>query len=344
MVEINHNNEKDLRNLKIHGRPQKTNELDDHPDVLGYNFENVFNFDDFISSYSSIGFQATNLSKAIHIIKAMRRDNAKIYLSFTSNIISSGLRDIITFLVKNKFVDVIVTSAGGVEEDIIKIKNSFKIGDFSAPPKALYDNGIFRTGNIFVPNSRYTYLELFLDPLLEKLYSNNKKIFSTNEFISELGLALEDEEGAESSYIYWAYKNNIPVFCPGIVDGSIGDIISFFKYNHKDFYIDTTGDVEKINNMTLQFDKTGVICIGGGLPKHFVLNANILREGADYAVYINTAQEFDGSDSGANIQEAQSWYKIKLSALSVKVCAEATLVFPILVAATFKKEYDSSKK
>jgi deoxyhypusine synthase len=329
-------------------KAQKANNLDDTPDIVGFDFEtkleNKADFDRFIDSFSTTGFQATNIGQAIQIIKAMRRENSKIFLTFTSNIISSGLRDIITFLVKHKYVDVIVTTAGGVEEDIIKVKSSFKLGTFDASPKALYDNGIFRTGNLFVPNTRYAYLELFIDPFLKQLYADNKKILSTHEFIKELGLALNTQENKESSYIYWAAKNDIPVFSPGLVDGSIGDLLYFFKYNHKDFYLDTTGDIKKINDITLQFEKTGVICLGGGLPKHFALNANILREGADYAVFINTAQEFDGSDSGAKIAEAQTWNKIKLTALHTKIFADATTVFPLIVAATFKKEFDNKKK
>lgn len=340
-MELNEKNFEELKKVKVHGRPQKTNDLDDYPDVQGYNFEEKFDFDAFINSFAAIGFQANHLAQAIQIIKAMRRDKAKIYLTFTSNMISSGLRDIITFLVKHKFVDILVTSAGGVEEDIMKIKGTFKIGDFTASSQALYTNGVFRTGNLFVPNSRYTYLEQFLDPFLKKSYDEGKKTLSTNEFIRELGLALEDEDQKESSYIYWAAKNDIPVFCPGLVDGAIGDIISFFKYNHKDFYLDTSGDAEKINNLTLQFEKTGIITLGAGLPKHFALNANILRDGVEYAVYLNTAQEYDGCDSGANIQEAKTWYKVKMNALSVKVHVDATIAFPLIVSQTFKKEFDA---
>jgi deoxyhypusine synthase len=325
-------NQHEQKEKKLYPHPQKLNDLPDHPNIEGYDFSKSFDFTSFLQSYASTGFQASNLAKGIETIKAMKRENATIYLTFTSNMISSGLRDIVTYLVKEKFVDVLVTTAGGVEEDVMKIKAPFKLGTFNASPRSLYDNGVFRTGNLFIPNTRYAYLELFIDPFLKQLYEEGKKTLCTHEFIKEMGLKLEGQENAESSYIYWAAKHNIPVFCPGLIDGSIGDMISFFKYNHKDFYLDTTGDIVGIDKISNNAEKTGIICLGGGLAKHFALNSQIIREGADFAVYVNTAQEFDGCDSGANISEAQTWSKVRLDALSVKIHADATIVFPLLIA------------
>ena len=99
--------------------------LEGHPEIRGYDFEQEFNFQEFLNSYSLMGFQGTHLAQGIEIIKAMRREKATIFLSFTSNQVSSGNRDIIKYLVKHKKVDVLVTSAGGVEEDIIKCLTFF---------------------------------------------------------------------------------------------------------------------------------------------------------------------------------------------------------------------------
>merc|ERR1712118_277563 len=85
--------------------------------------------------------------------------------------------------------------------------------------------------------------------------------------------------------------------------------------------------------------KSGVIILGGGMVKHHTLNANLMRNGADFCVYVNTGQEFDGSDSGARPDEAKSWGKIRVHAAPVKIYADATLVFPLLVARTFAKKF-----
>jgi len=113
--------------------------------IKGYDFNQGVNWDKIIDSFSSTGFQATHLSKAIEIIKKMKKENCFIYLGYTSNMVSSGLRDIFRYLAEHRMVDVIVTTAGGIEEDIIKCLGDFKLGDFKAPGKDLRDKGITRS-------------------------------------------------------------------------------------------------------------------------------------------------------------------------------------------------------
>jgi deoxyhypusine synthase len=320
--------------------------MEGFPEIRGYDFEGKFDFDKFVSSFKYMGIQATNLGMGIDITNQMIDDEAKIFLSCTSNMISSGNREIIRFLVKNRMVHVLSISAGGVEEDVIKSLKPFVIGSFEMSGRALFDKGVGRIGNIFAPFDRYLYFEKFMQPLFDRIYSEQKereRPFTACEFIRELGREMENLENKEDSIVYWAYKNDIPIFCPALTDGSIGDLLHFQKMKRKDFYLDILGDHEKIVNIALNSEKTGAILLGGGVSKHYVLNANIFREGLDYAVYINTAQEYDASDSGGNPQEAMSWAKIKVNAPNVKIRAEASLVFPILVAATFKKKYDRER-
>jgi len=94
----------------------------------------------------------------------------------------------------------------------------------------------------------------------------------------------------------------------------------------------------------LRAKKSGMIILGGGVIKHHICNANLMRNGADYSVFVNTASEYDGSDAGARPDEAVSWGKIRLDSKPVKLWAEATLVFPILVAETFVRNFDKAKR
>ena len=103
--------------------------------------------------------------------------------------------------------------------------------------------------------------------------------------------------------------------------------------------LDLTADIRRINDEAVRARKTGVIILGGGMVKHHTMNANLMRNGCDFCVYISTAQEFDGSDSGARPDEAVSWGKIRVDAKPVKVHAEATLVLPLIVAQTFCKRH-----
>ena len=299
--------------------------------IKGYDFDNGVDYEKIIDSYTTTGAQASNLARAIEIIKKMQEQKAFIYLGYTSNMVTSGLRDVFRYLVKHKLVDVIVTTAGGIEEDIIKCLGDFKLGDFRLNGAKLRDDGINRAGNILIPNSRYCRFEDFIIPILEK-YKN--QTLPASKLIHILGKEINNEE----SIYYWAQKNNIPVFCPAITDGSLGDMIYFFKQKHPEFKVDVSDDIVEINNSTIGKEKTGVIILGAGVIEHHILNANMFRNGADYAVYINTSQENDGSDAGALPSEAISWGKLTKDCESVKVYGDATILFPLIVAKCFAKK------
>jgi len=305
--------------------------------IKGYDFNKGVNWEDIIKSFKSSGMQASHFARAVEISRKMIKDKAFIFLGYTSNMISSGNREIIRYLVENKKVDVCVTTTGGIEEDIIKCLGDFALGDFRADGKVLRDKGINRIGNIFASNNEYVKFEEFFQPILNELYDEQKKtgkVFTPSEIIWKLGEKINNKE----SVCYWAWKNKIKIFCPAFTDGAVGDNIYFFRLKGNDFLVDIARDAEEFNNMTIGLKKSGVLVLGAGIVKHHILNANMLRNGAEYAVYINTAVEYDGSDSGALPEEAVSWGKIKKDAESVKVFGDATILFPLLVAESFAKE------
>ncbi len=310
--------------------------------IQGYDFDGEFDAKKFFSSFKDTGFQATNLGNAIEMVKKMQKEKARIFLGFTSNMASCGVRETINYLVKNKFVHFLVTTTGGVEEDIIKTHKQFLHGDFEADGSWLRKNGVNRTGNIFIPNDRYIWFEKFIHPVLERFYSKQKeigKICDSVEFIQELGKELENYPNKESSYVYWAYKNKIPLLCVPLLDGAIGDHVYMFKKEHTDFKIDLIKEWELLIDTVLEDEKSGAIIIGGSVPKHHIMGAFMMREGIEYTIYINTGYEGEGSNAGANPEEAKSWGKAntdKKEAETVKIWGEASIIFPLLVAAGFK--------
>ncbi len=328
---------------KLYYNLKKSVDLSRLPKIEGYNFEKN-DFEKILESFNTTGLQAGELGRAIEITKTMIREKVPLFLSYTSNMVSSGVREHICYLVKNNKVNVLVTAAGGIEEDVIKARMPFSVGDFNAKGETLFDSGVSRIGNIFTTNEHYTYFEFFMRKVFDKLMEEKTKdgycIVSPSEIAEMMGRLIESEEEYDfnSSIVYNAYKNKIPIFCPGIVDGAIGDMLYFYKKNHSNFVLDTARDHERIIDYTLQQEKTGAIILGGGISKHYVLNANIFKEGLDYAVYISTAQGFDGSDSGGNVDEAISWAKVKPTAMHAKVYCEASIAFPLLVAASFAKK------
>jgi len=306
--------------------------------ILGYDFDKGVNYQKIFESFETTGYQATAFARAQKIIQTMIDENATIFLGYTSSMVTSGLRDIFRFLAEHNKVQCIVTTGGGIEEDIIKCLGNFIMGDFKARGIELRKKAINRTGNIFVPDSRYLKFEEFVMPILQELYDEQKKTgkpILPSQLIWKLGEKINNKE----SIYYWAWKNQIKVFCPAILDGSLGDMVYFFKYQkgNEDFIIDIAEDTKNLNDSTIGLEKSGVIILGSGIVKHSILNAHLYRDGADYAVYINNAQEFDGSDAGATPDEAVSWGKIRTDAVSEKVFGDATILFPLLVAETFAK-------
>ena len=294
-------------------------------EVKGMNIGKVRDVKSLVKQYRNLGFQATNLAKAADIVNKMK--DSTVFLTFTSNMVSSGLREVFAYMCEKKMVDVIITGAGSIEEDLIKSKKSFLLGDFHMDDVELHKKGINRIGNILVPNDRYELLEDILVPFFDKMLKK-KDIFSPSELVFELGKEIKDKK----SILYWATNNNIPVFCPAITDGAFGLQIYFYKQKHDGFGIDVTSDMKKLAEITLNADKTGGIMLGGGFAKHHAIGVNILREGLDYAVYVSTATQYDGSVSGARTKEAVSWSKIKENSNSVFVEGDATILFPLIIS------------
>ena len=237
-----------------------------------------------------------------------------------------------------------MTTAGGVEEDLIKCLAPTYVGSFGRHTGAsLRARGINRIGNLYVPNDNYCAFEDWVVPILDRIFEEQQSgtgdrsepgsLWTPSRLIRRLGKEIDDP----SSVYYWAYRNDIPVFCPALTDGSLGDMLYMhtYKTSPHQLFVDIVGDVRRINTLALRARRVGVVVLGGGIVKHHIANACLMRNGAEYAVYVNTAQEFDGSDAGARPDEAVSWGKIKSDAPAVKVCADATLVFPLIVAATF---------
>lgn len=310
--------------------------------VEGYDFRGDFDLGEMLEAYGTTGFQASHLKEAIDIIKEMRENNDKIFLTFTSNIISSGLRETIAYLVREDFVDVVITSSGSHTEDVIKTSRPFKMGGWDADEALLREQGINRLGNIYVESDNYVWLESWLNNEFFPDFFGEEKMRSPTEVARELGKAVgEDEElDHEDSFLYWASENDVPVFCPALIDAEIGDYMFYYRQeNDSEIGIEILDDWDKLIHEAISAETTGIIAIGDGVPKHQAIMSNLFRGGTERAVYISTGMEGDGSLSGAPPKEAVSWGKIKEEVKNyTQVEGEATLVAPLIVAAAFKMD------
>lgn len=274
---------------------------------------------------SRIGFQSIELAKASDVIVKMKKDSARIFLTFTSNMVTSGLRGFFAQLISKGMADVIVTTAGGLEEDIMKANGErFRIGRFSADDMELHEKGINRVGNLFINNESYMNFEDRMLPMLDKLYEKQKR-WAVSELLRELGLLLADED----SILYQAAKKNVPIFCPAITDGALGFHLFMFQQKHPDFIVDVVKDFGNILGCTSHDEKKGIIALGGSISKHHAILCTLLNGGADYAVYVTTAHKTSGSMSGATTDEAKSWGKVRDESDVATVIGDVTIMFPL---------------
>jgi deoxyhypusine synthase len=277
--------------------------------------KDVHSLTDFLKNIEYVGFQATKIGVAKKILKKMEKSYN--ILAFTANLLATGIRGVIIDIIKTGKFKMIITTGGSIDHDIIRAFDDYYIGNFEMSDKLLHRKGYNRLGNIIIKNSSYELLE----NITKKVIPEGK--YTPSQIAKMYGEYLYKNN--KESFLAEAYKRDIPVFCPGIVDAAIG--LNFYFMN---ISIDPIPDLKNMINIINQQDKTGALIIGGGISKHHTIGANILRGGLDYSIYISTATEYDGSLSGAKTNEAISWGKINEKARHVNIYGEASIVLPLL--------------
>jgi deoxyhypusine synthase len=284
---------------------------------------------------------AGRLAKAVDVFTEMLSDESyTVFLSLAGPMVPGGLRNVVSELIANNHVDVIVTNGANVVHDIIEaIGKRHLIGSSNAEDTLLRSLGRGRIRDIYVPQEAFEALENKLFEIFDSIPKQERTKLSVGNLLDKIGRHLKDEE----SILYQASINETPIFSPGILDSMLG--LHIWTYSQlKPISIDLMADMQQFSDIIYKSDKTGVIILGGGLPKHFVLGANILREGVDAAVQITLDRPEAGSLSGAPLEEGVSWKKVKNDDKLVTVIGDAIILFPIVVAATLEKLEKNSIK
>jgi len=280
------------------------------------------------------GFTAGKLAVGVKILERMNREKGCVkFLSFTGNLAATGTRGAIRELVKRKFVDVVITTCGALDHDIARCWKKYYRGSFVMNDAKLREAGVNRLGNILVPNDSYgVIIEKKMRIVLEGLWTERIKEVSSSQFCKEIGQRICNE----TSILYWAAKNNIPIYVPGLTDGAVGYQTWLFSQDH-DFRVNLLKDSGQLNDIVFNAKKAGALLVGGGISKHHTLWWNQFRDGLDYAVYVSTADEWDGSLSGARPREAVSWGKISEKAKRIMIEGDASLILPIMVCSLIER-------
>lgn len=305
---------------------------------------------DILTAFSKFGgFQASLLSEGADILGKMVEDKKCLrMLSFPACILATGARGAVTGLIKNNFFDIVITTCGSVDHDLARLWKPYYSGYFEADDIELHKKGVHRLGNVFVPQESYgIILEEKLQPMFETIWKDKLNRGELNrgenrigswEIIREVGRKIEKNDRRGESFIYWAYKNKIPVVLPGPLDGAFGFQLWMFYQKHRDLIIDPLRDEDILSEKVWKSKKLGGLVIGGGISKHHLIWWSQFGNGLDYGVYLTSAQEWDGSLSGARLKEGISWGKIKERAKQVTVQGDATILLPLLFLNLMEKK------
>jgi deoxyhypusine synthase len=299
--------------------------------IEDHSFSEGMSVDELVSQMEKAwGFTAGKLATGLNILEKMAKDKKCVkFISFTGNLVATGTRGVLKELVKRKLVDVVVTTCGTIDHDVARCWKDYYKGSFLMNDAKLRDKDINRLGNVLVPNDSYgIVIEEKMRVLLQSLWREGMKEVSSRQLCHEIGKRVCNE----SSILYWAARNNIPVYVPGITDGAVGYQAWFFSQDH-DFRINLLRDSGELNEIVFNAKRTGALIIGGGISKHHTLWWNQFKDGLDYAIYISTADEWDGSLSGARPREAVSWGKISEKAKKTMIEGDASIILPLMVSA-----------
>jgi deoxyhypusine synthase len=277
------------------------------------------------------GFQALHVAEAYDVLKEAVQEADLRFFSFTGNLVATGLREVIAEAVKRRLFNVVVTTAGALDHDIAKAMGArYMPGSFDLDDVELARKGLYRLGNVVINKEEYgPFVEKFVLRFCERLWGRS---VATYELAYELG-----REMPEDSILGAAARAGVKIFVPGITDGAVGTALltcndlARTKRGGSRVLVDVLKDEEMLRELVYNSKKLAALIVGGGISKHHVIWWAQFRGGLDYVVYISTAVEYDGSLSGARPREAVSWGKVKPSAKSAFIYADATLVLPILL-------------
>ena len=284
------------------------------------------------------GFSAKAVAQGVDILAEILADREMtVFLSFPADIVATGLRGVLTTLVREGYVDAIVTTCGTLDHDLARSYKPYYHGEWTLDDADLHRRHLYRLGNLVIPEANYgTIVERKMRPILERLYRQGTRSLSTVALARAIGESIPAR--ATTSLLRAAADRQVPVFVPGITDGAVGSQVWLFWQDHKDLTIDLLADEQALSDLVFDAKRSGAIMIGGGISKHHTIWWNQFRDGLDAAVYITTAVEWDGSLSGARTREAVSWGKVKPTARHVTIDADATVVFPWMVGAALERQ------
>jgi deoxyhypusine synthase len=284
------------------------------------------------------GFSAREVARGVDVLARILGDEEMTtFLSFPADIVATGTRGVLATLVREGYVDAVVTTCGTLDHDLARAYRPYYHGEWNLDDKKLHREGLYRLGNLVIPQDNYGgVIEREMQRLLRRRWAAGARRLSTAELTWAIGESLGARRGA-GSIARAAFDRKVPVFVPGITDGAVGSQLWLFWQDHKELVLDLFADEQRLSDLVFEAKRSGAIMLGGGISKHHTIWWNQFRDGLDAALYITTAVEWDGSLSGARTREAVSWGKVKPNAHHTTVDGDVTVLFPLMVGAALER-------
>jgi len=287
-------------------------------------------FAELLSSMARTGFQGRKLGEAFEIwTEMLREENITILMGLSGAMVPAGMRKIIAWLIRNRYIDVLVSTGANLFHDIHEAMG-FRhfMGSEHVNDCKLFEEGIDRIHDVFAYEKEFNVI----DYTLAEIISEMSGVMSSREFLEEIAGRLNVKD--RNSIVIAAYESKVPIFSPAIADSSIGIAAALAK---REVVIDTIRDVEELTEIVVNSEKTGVIYVGGGVPKNFIQQTEVVARlkgydvrGHEYAIQITTDVPQFGGLSGCTFEEGVSWGKISGKAKKVQVNCDATIALPVL--------------
>src|SRR3989344_127518 len=292
---------------------------------------------DLVREMSNAGvFGAGRIAKATRIFEEMVRDkDCKVFLGVAGAMVPGGMKNIIIDMLESGHVDVFVTTGANLTHDLVEALgySHFK-GSANVSDAELHKKNIDRIYESYIPNEVYGKMEDFFKEIFDELAKEK----SIKDFLWKLGekLKAKNKKGNRSILVS-CYEKKIPLFCPALSDSGIGLMMWGNLAKGKSCQTGAFDDLKDMLSLAWDAKKTGVIYIGGGVPKNYIQQAMQFSKGATYGIQITTDRPESGGSSGAELREGISWGKMKEKGRFVEVICDATIALPLIYAAVKDK-------
>jgi deoxyhypusine synthase len=283
------------------------------------------------------GFSAKQVAEGVDLLARMLGDRSMTrFLSFPADIVATGTRGVLATLVREGYVDAVITTCGTLDHDLARAFRPYFHGAWDLDDADLHRRHLYRLGNLVIPEANYgRIVERKMQQLLTAQWTSGVRSLSTRALARAIGEMIPAR--CRSSILRAAFEREVPVIVPGITDGAVGSQLWLFWQDHRALTLDLFSDEQVLSDLVFDAKRSGAILLGGGISKHHTIWWNQFRDGLDAALYLTTAVEWDGSLSGARTREAVSWGKVKPTARHTTVEGDITVLLPLMVGAALER-------